>query len=714
MSINLESLKLDQLEKTIFDLKPVVDELSKNHSIETKLSIINEYVDPTLFHELQDKWQYLLKALTLIGQFEKIIPELEKEKLFFLLTDLNSLENFYSDIGGIIGYHYKILQLLVAKLKKGSIKNDNIHYYPPKTIDFSNLSPYTLNAVSIGIENLDKIAELYPVGGAADRLCLYDEERNQELPAAKLPFFGKTLLQILIFDVQAREYLYYKLFNKQITTPIAMMTSSEKDNHHHILSICENNHWFFRGKENFCFFKQPNVPTIDLEGNWCLKEKGILLKKPGGHGVIWKLAKDQNVFSWLKKNQRTKGLIRQINNPLSGLDYALLALLGHGISHDMDFGFLSCDRLLGAKEGICVLVEEKNENHFSYFLTNIEHCDLEKRGFEDLPDESNQSISQFPSNTNILFTDLNAMEKACSQYPFPGALVNFKESNCYENKSYQKKEVARLEATMQNICDVFISEQEEQLTDLKKATDKTFIVFNQRSKTISPAKKAYIKGQSTLETPQRSYYDCLKNAHELLSFCKLHMPDFCTLETYLLNGPSCIFTYNPSLGPLYSIICQKIKGGALAPFAEVQIEIAELDWENVDVEGSLLIVSHQMMGHMEEDKLVYSEKSGKCSLKNVKVRNQGIDRSQTKEYWKNGIVRKEVLSISLYGNGEFIAEEVTLEGSLHFDVEDGMRMRVFQEKNSLYIRKEKIEKPSWYWEYLLNENKEIKLTRRML
>ena len=39
------------------------------------------------------------------------------------------------------------------------------------------------------------------LGGAADRLHLVDEKTGLELPAAKLPFAGKTLLEHLIRDL---------------------------------------------------------------------------------------------------------------------------------------------------------------------------------------------------------------------------------------------------------------------------------------------------------------------------------------------------------------------------------------------------------------------------------------------------------------------------------------------------------------------------------
>jgi hypothetical protein len=39
-------------------------------------------------------------------------------------------------------------------------------------------------------------------------------------------------------------------------TPVAIMTSSVKNNHEHIVAICERFEWFGRGRENFRLFEQ--------------------------------------------------------------------------------------------------------------------------------------------------------------------------------------------------------------------------------------------------------------------------------------------------------------------------------------------------------------------------------------------------------------------------------------------------------------------------
>ena len=45
------------------------------------------------------------------------------------------------------------------------------------------------------------------------------------------------------------------------------------------------------------------------------------------------------------------------------------------------------------------------------------------------------------------------------------------------------------------------------------------------------------------------------------------------VEHYLESGPGFIFLFHPALGPLWDVIAQKLRGGALAPGAELVLEV---------------------------------------------------------------------------------------------------------------------------------------------
>ncbi len=161
-----------------------------------------------------------------------------------------------------------------------------------------------------GLKNLDRLIVASPVGGAADRLNHIDPKTGEGLPAANFTFNGRPLLDGIYRDLQALEYLHFKVFGKQVTVPTVLMTSHEKDNDRRIRELIK----YHRPKDSYHFLVQPSVPVITEEGKWVFSAPGDLKLKPGGHGAIWKLALDSGL---LDKMAGKKVITRQINNPLA-------------------------------------------------------------------------------------------------------------------------------------------------------------------------------------------------------------------------------------------------------------------------------------------------------------------------------------------------------------------------------------------------------------
>lgn len=137
--------------------------------------------------------------------------------------------------------------------------------------------------------------------GAGDRLGLVCEETGEPLPAAMLPYCGRPLLEGLVRDLTAREYLYYRTFGKRCTTPVAIMTSDAKGNDRRVKELLATKNHFGRPKDSIRLFCQPLVPVLEAStGVWVLPEALAPSMKPGGHGAIWKLMHDNGIFSWLQ------------------------------------------------------------------------------------------------------------------------------------------------------------------------------------------------------------------------------------------------------------------------------------------------------------------------------------------------------------------------------------------------------------------------------
>lgn len=715
-------------------LNRLLDRLQREKSLRNRLIVLDEQPDVSAYflahskiksaiNDLDEESQYVLKSVIAIGQGEMIFQKLEDfqsnaKQLQELIGILKEVEHFYQELGGVIGYHITMLQFLQDKNKDTPAKNGHTCYFKPEGMKISELSPQVRQMIRWGIKSLPQIGEIFPVGGAGDRLNLHHEITGKALPSAQLHFNGFTLLAGLIRDLQAREYLYYKLTGKQLLTPIAMMTSLEKENHQHVLSICESNHWFDRPKDSFRLFMQPLVPVLTIEGDWAVSEPLKLILKPGGHGVIWKLAQDAGVFQWLEELGRSKVLLRQINNPIAGIDYGLLAFVGVGCNENRKFGFASCDRLLNTSEGMNVLIESKEGDNYNYTITNIEYTDFKEKGIQDIPLDPKSKYSQFPANTNILFIDIQALQNGLKVSSLPGMLINMKTSiSCLDREGHIRDiKAGRLETMMQNIADVFVDSYSRQLTKDETAQLSTYVTFNERRKTISVTKKHWDSNQPILETPEGCFFELLQNHEELLSkYCHMQLPVLGTEEDFIKSGPSFIFSYHPALGPIYEVIAQKINRGKLAKGSELRLEIAEIEIENLDLVGSLQVHAQDIMGHRIPGKgyLQYSDHGSKCILKNITVRNAGIDFSVTSNvYWRNQIKRHETLLIRLGEKAEFYADGVNFNKGLHIDVPDHHRAIAVQNGDEVEIHLERIKSPSWYWHYAFDEEDRIVLIKQ--
>ncbi len=583
--------------------------------------------------------------------------------LQLLAQDLLAVERFFQSIGGIIGYHEKVLELSKEKKEKEA----NIRFFKPEMIDIRQETPEVKEKISSGLLHLPECAAIFPVGGVGDRLGLADPETKEALPTAMLPFLGRSLFEGLIQDLSSLEYLYQQTFGKEIFIPIVVMTSQEKKNHERIVLLCEANGWFGRPKESFCFIRQISVPVLTKKGEWVIPAPLQLCWKPGGHGMLWKLMHDEKVFEWLFSLGKTKAFIRQINNPVAGIDHGLLALIGMGASEKKSFGFAACPRRVHAAEGVNVFREKRAKDGYAYGYSNIEYTDFEKWNIQDVA-APGSFFSEYPSNTNLLYVDLQEALQVIEKEPFVGMMLNMKSkfSTMQAGGSFVEETGGRLELMMQGIADFMavLSPLPITFQDPKKL--KTFVLFNDRKKTISTTKRLFENEASFMETPEGCFYDLLQNHYELLTTkCHMELPPLATDRDFFTHGPSFLTHLHPALGPLYSVIQKKILGGRLCYGAELWLEIADLFMENVEIDGSLII------------RVVGAEKksfSGKCFLKNVHVVNGGVDTQKQNVYWKNQIERKESLCIFLHQGSEFVAENMLFEKDQKIEVPPKSRM----------------------------------------
>lgn len=576
--------------------------------------------------------QALCDALVCCDQLEVFEHLLDSPQV---LAHLREVERFYEPGGGIVGYHCLALEL-IEKNKHALEAPDLLQ---PQGFDIRDTKARE-PSLACGIDALEHLAFLCPIGGAGDRFGLVHPKTQEPWPLARLKFIGRPLLERLVLDIVALEGLFFEKKGQRIEIPIGLMTSEEKNNALHVREILEEAKYFGRSKTSFFLFNQPLVPVFNTKGKWVCGSEGLHFK-PGGHGMIWRSADVAGFFDYLDKLDKNYLLVRQINNPLAGIDDGLLAFLGIGIGHKKHFGFASCPRRVGAKEGMNVV---RRENR-TYTLTNIEYTDFAHYGLQDEPNAEGSEMSVFPSNTNILFAEKQVIRKGLSNLPFPGPVLNFK-----------GQETARVELMMQNIADTLGETFPHLLREDELQQLSTFLTYNERLRTISVTKEQWTKEREKInETPVGALFDWLCLMQELLSRCNIKTPNL-DKKTFESKVPF-LFDYRPALGPLFSQIEAKLCGGILEESSALILDISRVNIVNLSVSGSCKIFAPE----------------GACYLKNVTVRNKAYLPTDPTAISQGQIPVGFLLSID--PGGSFIAENTVIEGFQEIHVQAGEKVQ---------------------------------------
>ena len=703
LSNSTEQTPLVRAQKLVHEVQK---KLNGYHSFQSKKRILlkdqeiqktlQNYPDVLQFLEESSAEEgYVLLAAAALNQFDTLfdgyllLPDKQKA-IKDLVSTLMPIERFYASMGGILGYQAIILNLLAnpSALPKSE------QFLPPPFADMRKENEEVWKTCFEGMKELPRTAYLFPLGGASDRLNLVDEVTKEPLPAAQFVFCGRTLFEWLMRDVEAASYWHYRTFGRQITIPIVIMTSHEKNNDARIAALGEQAGWFGHRPDSFFRMVQPLVMLVDSHGKWVVTAPLKLALKPGGHGVIWKLAQESGAFRWLQNHKIDMAIVRQINNPIAGFDTTISSLLGYGIVNKKSFGFASCPPKTGFAEGLNILSILPKEGAA---ISNIEYTHFKTLQSEYPSLFENESC---PANTNVLFVHIPAIEKALKTDPIPGMLVNPKTTvEVVKNGVVEKKMAARLESSMQNIADAMrVHVDSNMSTKEMKRTLPTFLNLYERSKLISVTKKAFQDPKNPYETPDSCLFDLGRAMRTLLTEeCHFQLPPEQTIDQFLQKGPDYTFLYHPALGPFWKVIGQKISCGTLAPGAEVELEIAELSCHGLTVDGSFRVLAQDVVGNKSKDGLLsYSDKVGRAWFKNCIILNKGIVSKSIDRFIKRNLERTESCEIVLQGFSEVVAENVTIQGDFHLTVPNATRAILTQDDSGkIVVQFEEIHDPSW-------------------
>ncbi len=717
-SLSIDSVEPETILSAIARVEKVRDALALYPNLKKRLLWMGPQIDGAMDRYVQvkkfalqasEEQLYILGLSISVGQFDHLFQGVDglkkpQEAIAKLVSILVETERFYAPLGGLLGYYAMVLRLLLSDESLFAPS-----YSPPPCTDMRSVTQEVWHWVYEGIRRLPETAEVYTVGGAGDRLRLVDPLTKEPMPVAQLEFCSKPLLEWLFRDLQAKEYWYFRTFGQHCSVPVVLMTSAEKNNDFYIARMGEKFRWFGKANGSVRRIVQSLVPLISCDGKWVCSGPAELMAKPGGHGVIWKLAQDQGALHWLREQNVEALIIRQINNPLAGLDHALSSLLGTGLAQQKKFGFAGIERIPGLAEGLLVLKMKERQSQVECSISNIEYTKFASLSQEH-PELLEDAIC--PANTNTLFANLRSIEEALYTLPIPGVVVNAKTCvDMVEGGVSTKRPAVRLESTMQNIADAIVDTHPRPYTGQPLST---FVNLYDRASFFSVTKKLFQPGQSALETPEKCFYDWYLACTKLLrDHCLFSIPDPMSLDDFLQNGPSSILFFHPALGPFWEVIAQKVSGGQLAEGSELELEIAEIYLRNLKLKGSLRILAEAPTGHLDEHGVRhFSNDVGRAFLTNITVENEGVQHTFA-SHMNRAHDRALGATIWLEGASEVVGDSIHIRGPFELSVPHGKRARLTQsEDGGILVNLEEYRGPSWMYDIQWEDGKPPILTPR--
>jgi UTP---glucose-1-phosphate uridylyltransferase len=417
------------------------------------------------------------------------------------------------------------------------------------------------------------------------------------------------------------------------------------------------------------------------------------------------------------------------------------------------FGFVACPRRPGAAEGVVALREAVDgaTGKASYGVTNVEYTEWgdgagggvgggggggggsgggrsggsggaapAAAAPTTVTPPSSAPPPDLPANTNVLFVGLDAAAdavasashasatSASASAALPGLVFNASKAVRFADAAaggvQSTVRAGRLECTMQALADHLPGPAGSpppsgSSLDAIAATLPTFALHAARRQVTSSAKRAAPPGldlvahpAAAAQTPEGAYADAAANAADLLRACGVAVPPTAGAPGTAGTAAGVAFHWHPALGPLWSVIAQKLRGGALAPGSELVLDVAEAAVTGLRLDGSMLVRADAPLGHWEpagedEDgeneaspppRLVYSHRAGRVRLSGVTVVNAGVDwAAPGTQAWSRRLARPGgCAAVTLHGQSEFDAADCVFTGDVAFDVPHGYKMTV--------------------------------------
>ena len=243
---------------------------------------------------------------TKLEEAKSILKKYNQEHLLAQYEKLNEEKKEYL-LNQILHINFDLINKLYQETKQ-EIKSEEAKIEPIKYVEKEKLTDAEKKKYfEIGANEIKngKFAVVTMAGGQGTRLGHPGPKGSYVLNVIPNP---KSLFEILCDNLKREKEKY------NVIIPWYIMTSRE--NNDKTEEFFKENNYFNYPEDSIMFFKQGELPMIDVNGKILLTEEGIIKEAADGHGGIFEAMFKNNVVEDMEKRNIEWIFIGPVDNPL--------------------------------------------------------------------------------------------------------------------------------------------------------------------------------------------------------------------------------------------------------------------------------------------------------------------------------------------------------------------------------------------------------------
>lgn len=296
-----------------------------------------------------------------------------------------------------------------------------VESYKDEVIDISKISPLTImnkndKNYNIGEQLIksNKYAIVIMAGGSASRLGL-----NIPKGCIELDLNGKKISLFELFINQLKDvYIKYGTYIN-----LYIMTNDEYDQR--IKDFFLKKNYFNYDKKSIHFFKQHNLPILDIKGNVLLKNKYSILKGPNGNGDVFKSLKESNMLDdMIKKN----------------IEFVLFSTTDNILVNLVDYSFIG-NTIANNYKLATKTIEKENENELDWVF-----CKYNNKPYMLPSAYISKDLTNYKINNDFVYREKNITHHLVNI----NSVVKFANIDLKYHRSYKKNMFIDVDGNVNN------------------------------------------------------------------------------------------------------------------------------------------------------------------------------------------------------------------------------------------------------------------------